>query len=97
MGGYMVGWTNFGITQSTFLLLKCDYYDQFFLYILELINGTHFEIMDLNMYIMKLIGMKNTLNCKRYGLLKLKIRVCNSTINEMNGFWFGFMMDLKTF
>jgi hypothetical protein len=93
----MVGWTNFGITQSTLLLPRCDSYDHILLYILELINGTHFEIMGFNMYIMKSIGMKSTLNCRNYGLLKLKIRVCNTNINEVNGLWFGFMMDLKTF
>jgi hypothetical protein len=56
----MVGWTNFGVTQSIFLLPRCDSYDHIFLYILELFNGTHFEVMDFNMYIMKLINMKNT-------------------------------------
>jgi hypothetical protein len=30
------------------------------LHILEVFNGTHFEVMDFNMYIMKLIGMKIT-------------------------------------
>ncbi len=33
-GGGMVGWTNFGVTQSTFLLPKCDSYDHILLYIL---------------------------------------------------------------
>jgi hypothetical protein len=54
----MVGWTNFGITLSILLLPKCDSYDHILLYILELFNGTHFEVMNFNMYIMKLIGVK---------------------------------------
>jgi hypothetical protein len=58
LGGCMVGWTNFGVTQSTFLLPRCDSYDHILLYILELFNGTHSKVMDFNMYIMKLIGMK---------------------------------------
>jgi len=56
----MVGWTNFGVTHSIFLLPRCESYDHIFLYILELFNGTHFEVIDFNMYIMKLINMKNT-------------------------------------
>ncbi len=59
-GRNMVGWTNFGITQSTFLLPKCDSYDHILLYILYLFNGTHYEVMNFNMYIMKLISMKYT-------------------------------------
>jgi len=54
----MVGWTNFGVTQSNFLLTWCDSYVHTILYILELFNGTHFEIMNLNRYIMKLIEWK---------------------------------------
>jgi len=56
----MVGWTNFGVTRSTFLLPINDFYDHILLHILELFNGTHFEVMDFNMYIMKFIGMRNT-------------------------------------
>jgi hypothetical protein len=55
----MVGWTNFGVIQSIFLPFKCgsDYY--IILYTMELLNGTHFEIIDFNIYAMKLIGMQN--------------------------------------
>jgi hypothetical protein len=59
-GRCMVRWTTFGITYSIFLLPRYDSYDHIFLYILELFNGTHFELMDFNMYITKLISMKNT-------------------------------------
>jgi hypothetical protein len=31
-----------------------------FLYIMELSNKIHFEVIDFNMYIMQLIGMKNS-------------------------------------
>jgi len=53
-GGCMVQWTNFGVTQFTFLPPKCG----FNYHILK--NGTHFEIIDFNMYIMRLINMENT-------------------------------------
>jgi hypothetical protein len=56
-GGCIVGWTNFGIMQSIFLSSKCDSNYNIFLYIMELLNGIHFEIMYLNNYVMKLIGM----------------------------------------
>jgi hypothetical protein len=58
MGGCMVGWTIFGITQSIFLQPKCGSNYYIVLYIMELLNGTHFEIIDFNIYVMKLIGMK---------------------------------------
>ncbi len=58
-GGCMVGWTNFGVMQSIFLPLKCDSNYYIVLYIMELLNGTHFEIIDFNIYVMKLIGMQN--------------------------------------
>jgi hypothetical protein len=51
----MVGWTNFGVTQSIFLPPKFNY---IILYIMELLNGTHFEIINFNIYVMKLISMK---------------------------------------
>ncbi len=44
-GGCMVGWTNFGVTQSIFLPPKCDSNHYIILYIMELLNGTHFEII----------------------------------------------------
>jgi hypothetical protein len=53
--GCMVGWTNFGVTQSIFLPPKFNY---IILYIMELLNGTHFEIINFNIYVMKLISMK---------------------------------------
>jgi hypothetical protein len=31
LGGCMVGWTNFRVTQSTFLLPRCDSYDHILL------------------------------------------------------------------
>jgi hypothetical protein len=55
----MVGWTNFGVMQSIFLLFKCGSNYYIFLYIMELLNGTHFEIIDFNIDVMKLIAMKN--------------------------------------
>jgi hypothetical protein len=36
---------------------------------MELLNGTHFEIIDFNIYVMKLIGMKKNKNYRSYGLL----------------------------
>jgi len=39
----MVGWTNFGLTQSIFLPPKCGSNYYIVLYIMELLNGTHFE------------------------------------------------------
>jgi hypothetical protein len=58
-GGCIAGWTNFGITTSISLLPKrgSNYY--IVLYIMELLNGTHFEIIKLNIYVMKLIGVQN--------------------------------------
>jgi hypothetical protein len=55
----MVGWTNFGITQSIFLPPKCGSTYYIVLYIMGLLNGTHFEIINFNIYVMKLIGMQN--------------------------------------
>jgi hypothetical protein len=55
----MVGWTKFGVTQSNFLPPKCDSNHYIVLYIMELLNGTRFEIINFNIYIMKLIGMNN--------------------------------------
>jgi hypothetical protein len=54
--GCMVGWTNFGVTQLIFLPPKFNY---IVLYIMELLNGTHFQITNFNIYVMKLISMKN--------------------------------------
>ncbi len=48
---------------------------------MELLNGTHFEIIEFNIYVMKLIGMQNIYNYRSYGLLKLKIKVCNASNN----------------
>jgi hypothetical protein len=48
-GGCMVGWTNFGVTQSIFLPSKCGYNYYIVLNIMELLNGTHFEIINFNM------------------------------------------------
>jgi hypothetical protein len=59
-GQCMVGWTNFGITQSTFIQPKSNSYDHILLYILELSNESHFECIRFKMYIMQLIGMKYT-------------------------------------
>jgi hypothetical protein len=57
LGGCIVGWTNFGVTQSIFLPPKCGSNYYVVLYIMELLNGTHFEIIKFNTYVMKLIGM----------------------------------------
>jgi hypothetical protein len=59
MGGCMIGGINFGVTKSAFLALKCDsnYHIIFVHY--EIVNGTHFEIINVNMYLMELIGIKN--------------------------------------
>jgi hypothetical protein len=59
MGGCMVRWTNLGVMQSIFLPPKCDSSYYIVLYIMELLNGTHFENLDFNIYVMKLIGMQN--------------------------------------
>jgi hypothetical protein len=77
----MVGWTNFGVTQSIFLPPKCGSNYYIVLYIMELLNGTHFEIIKFNIYVMRLIGMQNIWNYKSYGLLKLKINLCNTSNN----------------
>jgi hypothetical protein len=77
----MVGWTNFGVTQSIFLPPKCGFNYYIILYIMELLNGTHFEIIKFNIYVMRLIGMQNIWNYKSYGLLKLKINLCNTSNN----------------
>jgi hypothetical protein len=55
----MVGWTNLGVMQSIFLPPKCDFSYYIVLSIMELLNGTHFEIMGFNIYVMKLISMQN--------------------------------------
>jgi len=54
----MVGWTYFGTMQSIFLPLKCGFNCYIILYIMELLNGTCFEIIDFNIYVMKLISMQ---------------------------------------
>jgi hypothetical protein len=59
LGGCIVGWTNFGVTQSIFLPPKCGSNYYIVLYIMQLLNGTHFEIIDFNIYVMKFIGMQN--------------------------------------
>jgi hypothetical protein len=56
----MVGLTNLEIKQFIFLLLRCDSNCHIVLYILELQNGTHFEVLGFNMYIMQLIGVKHS-------------------------------------
>jgi hypothetical protein len=38
---------------------KCGSNYYIVLYIMELLNGTHFEIINFNIYVMKLIGMQN--------------------------------------
>jgi hypothetical protein len=76
--GCIIGWTNFGVTQYIFLPPKFNY---IVLYIMELWNGIHFEIIEFNIYVMKLIGMQNIENYMSYGLLKLKIKVCNASNN----------------
>jgi hypothetical protein len=58
-GGCIVRWTNFGIMKSIFLLFKCGYNCYIVLYIMELLNGTCSEIINFNIYVMKLIGMQN--------------------------------------
>jgi hypothetical protein len=55
----MVRRTNLGIMQSIFLPPKCDSSYYIVLYIMELLNGTHFKIIDFNIYVMKLISMQN--------------------------------------
>jgi hypothetical protein len=55
----MVGWTIFGIMQSIFLPPKCGSNYYIVLYIMELLNSTNFEIINFNVYVMKLIGMQN--------------------------------------
>jgi hypothetical protein len=55
----MVGWTNFGVMQSIFLPLKCGSNYYIVMYIMDLLNGIHFEIINFNIYVMKLIGMQN--------------------------------------
>ncbi len=55
----MVQWTTFGVMKFIFLPPKCDSNYHFVLYIMEFLNGTHFEIIDFNMYVMKLIDMEN--------------------------------------
>ncbi len=42
-----------------FLPPKCGFDYYIVLYIMELLNGTRFEIINFNIYVMKLIGMKN--------------------------------------
>jgi hypothetical protein len=59
MGGCMVKWINFGIMQSIFLQPKCGSNYYIVLYIMELLNGTHFEIINFNIYLLKLIGTQN--------------------------------------
>jgi hypothetical protein len=59
MGGCMVGWTDLKVTQSNFLPPKCDSSYLYSLYIMELLNGTHFELINFNICVMKLIGMQN--------------------------------------
>jgi hypothetical protein len=65
------------------------------LYILELQNGTHFEILDFNMYIMQSIG---------WNIYKI-VEVMNFNTENQNllyqqqlvdGLWFGSTMDLNT-
>jgi hypothetical protein len=45
--------------QSIFLSPECGFNYSIVLYIVELLNETHFEIIDFNIYVMKLISMKN--------------------------------------
>jgi hypothetical protein len=85
----------FGTTQFIFLVLRCDYDCHIVLYILELQNGTHFEILDFNMYIMQSIGWNihkivevMNLNSENQNLLYQQQLV--------DGLWFGSMMDLNT-
>jgi len=59
MGGCMVGWTKFRLMQSIFLPPKCGSNHYIVLSIIQLLNETHFEITDFNIYVMKLIGMQN--------------------------------------
>jgi hypothetical protein len=63
MGGCMVGWTNLGVMQSIFLPSKCDFSYYIVLYNMELLNGTHFEIIDYNIYVMKSV-------CKIYKIIE---------------------------
>jgi hypothetical protein len=55
----MVRWTNFAIMWSIFLPAKCGSNYYIVLYIMELLNGTHLEIIGFNIYVIKLIGMQN--------------------------------------
>jgi hypothetical protein len=55
----MVRWTNFEVMQSIFLPLKCGSNCYIVLYIMEFKNGTCFEIIEFNIYVMKLISMQN--------------------------------------
>ncbi len=50
--------TNLEITYSTFLLPRCHSNCHIVLYIMKLLNETHFEVIDFTIYIMQLIGMK---------------------------------------
>jgi len=43
MGGCMVGWTNLEVTQSTFLIPRCESNCHIVIYILVLLIGTHFD------------------------------------------------------
>jgi hypothetical protein len=57
-GGCIVQWTNFGKTQFTFLPPKCGSNYHVFVHY-GILNGTHFEIINFNMFVVKLIDMEN--------------------------------------
>jgi hypothetical protein len=44
----MVRWTNLEVTQSIFLLPRCDSNCYVVFYILELLKRTHSEVIDFN-------------------------------------------------
>ncbi len=48
------------VTQSIFLLPRCDSNCHIVLNIMKLLKETNFEAIDFNMYVMQLIGMKNS-------------------------------------
>jgi hypothetical protein len=43
MGGCMVGWTNLEVTQSIFLIPRCEVKCHIIIYILVLLIGNHFN------------------------------------------------------